>query len=63
MYTFCQYIVLILYYAVCSVQKRLFTPPEGRPTNLRLSSTIRTNDVVQMLLSKFKASTDTHTCT
>ena len=37
-------------------QKRLFTPPENSPTNLRLSSTIRTYDVVQMLLSKFKVS-------
>lgn len=34
----------------------MFTPPHDSPTNLRLSSTIRTNDVVQMLLSKFKAS-------
>jgi Ras association domain-containing protein 2/4 len=38
--------------------KRLFTPPQDSSTNLRLSSTIRTNDVVQMLLSKFKAEND-----
>jgi hypothetical protein len=40
------------------IVKRLFTPPEGSPTNIRLSSTVRSNDVVQMLLSKFKAEND-----
>ena len=35
-------------------KRHKFTPPYGSPTNLRVSSTLKTKDVVSMLLAKFK---------